>query len=653
MLEAMRNITLVHLQDECGLPIEKAVSLKDIRETNTGKVNEMLVEAAEKIEQVYIISPVNEANTVEMTVSDIKDIKRLPFNKPSGSQSPAIGPVLKRTFADKKAGPSQKIQDSTQKYFEEVGKEDKSWSKYFSEIINILSARKLIFNEKTIEVGDNCQYPSILAAAISIIPAKETVFLTIADSEGRWPGDRSEYQEYLSQVLANEKYLTSDTPVKENGECPLCGEKNISLYPNGLKGAGLNFSNVDREGAFPSLRKSWSWKSYALCLDCADSLYIFKNHLMKNFITRIAGAKCLVLADLMADQETRFDFIDAFKKYISKANQDNIVSHERSLLEFFKDQKDSSLVLHIIWATFGQVVDEVSGVVMDVLPSRLNQLSQINRTQIEWQHALAPTFRLDEAEFDLNLNFLHKLFERPGGKRTEKLNDSVRLFEIKRALVSSIYRSEKLDETSFNVFWKEILQTARCYLDQVNQSGFWLSLIQEKLGDKPSKYLTLAGWVRHLARFLAYLSSVEVYSMQEVEHFNPEMETLKPYFAKGSGIDSLEKAFAFLLGVLFGKLVQVQAAKGVNVGANALTWLKRLNLTGRDLPELYVKTREKLLAYETEASHDIQLILKEIAHLGIKLGDKIQLDNIATCYFLLLGQSMTTTILPTKEKKTT
>lgn len=31
MLEAMRNITLVHLQDECGLPIEKAVSLKDIR----------------------------------------------------------------------------------------------------------------------------------------------------------------------------------------------------------------------------------------------------------------------------------------------------------------------------------------------------------------------------------------------------------------------------------------------------------------------------------------------------------------------------------------------------------------------------------------------------------------------------------------------
>ncbi|MBI4854568.1 MAG: CRISPR-associated protein [Acidobacteria bacterium] len=650
MLEAMRNITLIHLQDECGLPIEKAIGLKDIREVNAGKLNEMLVEAAEKIEQVYILSPSSEENTVQMTVSDIKDIKRLPFNKPTGSQSSAIGPVIKRSFTDKKLSPSQKIQNSTQKYFEELSKENKPWSKYFGEVVSVLSASKMVFNGQAIEVGDNCQYPSILAAAISLIPEKKnTVFLTVADKEGSWPGDRKEYQEYLAQVLASEKYLTSDAPIKENGECPLCGENNISLYPNGLKGAGLNLSNMDREGAFPSLRKSWSWKSYALCLDCADSLYIFKNHLMKNFITRIAGAKCLVLADLVADQETRFDFIDAFKKYIDKGTQDNIASHERDLLEFFKDQKDSSLVLHIIWATFGQVVEKFTGVVTEILPSRLNQLSQVNRGQRQWQHVLAPTVYLDETEFDLGLNFLHKLFERPGGKRTEKLNSSVRLFEIKRALVSAIYRGDRLDNSSVNVFWKEILQTAQCYLEQVNQSGIWLSLIQEKLGDKPAKYLTLAGWVRHLARFLSYLSIVEVYSMQEVENFNPEMEALKPYFAKGSGIDSLEKAFAFLLGVLFGKLIQVQAAKGVNVGANALTWLKRLNLTGRDLPELYVKIREKLLAYETEASHDIQLILKEIAYLGIKLGDKIQLDNVSTCYFLLLGQSMTTTILPAKK----
>lgn len=648
MLEAMRRITLFDLQQECSL--EKTISLKDIRETNAGKLSSLLVEAAEKIERVYILSPTSETNTVQMTVSDIKDIKQLPFNKPSGSQSPAIGPVIKRTFADKKAGPSQKIQDSTQKFFEEVSKESKPWSSYFREVTNILSATKLIFNEKTIELGDNCQYPSVLAAAISIIPEKETVFLTIADSEGRLPGDRTEYQEYLAQVLASQKYLTGETPIKEDGECPLCGLTNIALYPNGLKGAGLNIFNVDREGAFPSLRKSWSWKSYALCLDCADSLYIFKNHLMKNFTTRIAGGKCLVLPDLIAAQETSLDFMYSFKKYISKVSEDNIVSHERSLLEFLKDQPDTSLVLHIIWAKFGQSLENINGTVTEILPSRLNQLSVINKNQRRWQHALAPTVYLDELELDLTLNFLHQLFQRPGGKKVEKLNDSVRLFEIKRALVSAIYRGEALDQASLNVFWKEIMQTAQCYLDQVAQSGFSSGLICEKLGDKPSKYLTLAGWIRHLARFLAYLSNVEVYLMQEVEIFNPEMEALKPYFATGSGIDSLEKAFAFLLGVLFGKLIQVQGAKGVNVGANALTWLKRLNLTGRDLPELYVKIREKLLAYETEASHDIQLILKEIAHLGIKLGDKIQLDNVSTCYFLLLGQSMTTTILPTKKQ---
>jgi hypothetical protein len=31
-----------------------------------------------------------------------------------------------------------------------------------------------------------------------------------------------------------------------------------------------------------------------------------------------------------------------------------------------------------------------------------------------------------------------------------------------------------------------------------------------------------------------------------------------------------------------------------------LPGLKRLTLKGKDLPELYIKTREKLLAYETE-----------------------------------------------------
>ena len=118
-----------------------------------------------------------------------------------------------------------------------------------------------------------------------------------------------------------------------------------------------------------------------------------------------------------------------------------------------------------------------------------------------------------------------------------------------------------------------------------------------------------------------------------------------------TGIDSREKAYAFLLGALFGKLMQVQAARGVNVGANALPWLKRFTLTGRDLPDLYVKIREKLMTYRAESS-DVRVVTEELGELGTSLGTKIDLSQTETGYFLLLGQSLSLTFMPSKGRQT-
>ncbi len=136
----------------------------------------------------------------------------------------------------------------------------------------------------------------------------------------------------------------------------------------------------------------------------------------------------------------------------------------------------------------------------------------------------------------------------------------------------------------------------------------------------------------------------------EENFYEPQMEQLKPFFGSESGIDSYQKAYVFLLGVLYGKVLQVQWAKGINVGANALTWLKRLTLKGSDIPGLYIKIRQKLLAYETEKSSQVRDLITEIGKLGFQLGDKIELDEIPTNYYLLLGQSLTTTIFPKKEE---
>ena len=126
---------------------------------------------------------------------------------------------------------------------------------------------------------------------------------------------------------------------------------------------------------------------------------------------------------------------------------------------------------------------------------------------------------------------------------------------------------------------------------------------------------------------------------------------LKPYFSNESGIDTCEKAFAFILGVLYGRLLTLQGAKKINVGANALTWLKLLTLKGNDLTELYVKTREKLLAYDAERNENVREVIKALGHLGNILGDSIILDNVPTNYFLLLGQSVSSEIIPSKSNK--
>jgi CRISPR-associated protein Csh1 len=95
------------------------------------------------------------------------------------------------------------------------------------------------------------------------------------DAKGCWPGDRSEYQAYLAHALAEIKYVTGEAPSHGPADCPLCGKTSTTLFPNALKGVGINFSNMDRAGAFPGLDTGQAWKGYGLCLDCADLLYIF------------------------------------------------------------------------------------------------------------------------------------------------------------------------------------------------------------------------------------------------------------------------------------------------------------------------------------------------------------------------------------------
>jgi len=655
MIEAMRRVGLLYLQHKCG----DEGQMSDLRQSHQGEVFSCLLEPSEKIQRVYILT-LSDDDLVKMRVEDLDDRKRklLPFVKPTGSQSPAVGPVIKRTTKGKKynktVGPTGKIQKTTLKSFDELSKSKDSWHAYFAYILRVLGeGKRLRFQEQECIVGGKAADKNILAAAIRLIPEEETVFLTVEDDKKCLPGEVNDYLQYLARYLAEQKYVTAKAKLKAQGTCPICGQMGVNLYPNALKGAGINFGNVDREGAFPERDIRQAWKSFGLCLDCADLLYIFKYHSSTDFVDQVAGEKALILPDMIGGVAGQQAFMRDFEKYVKRLQGDKTGSHEKDLLEFFLDSDDSSLVVHILWAEFGQNIANVKGLVTDVLPSRLQALVRLNNLVNNSTHKLFAPLDSDETpRYDLALSPLKKVFSEPRKDKKRKKTDT-QYRKLKLQVASCLYRGEAMREQE-KLFWLEVISVARSYIHEAIQQRNSDGLIYQ-IPKAPNRLHkpTLACWVRYLARVVYYMRLGEVLPMvsgQGTRSYNPETEILKDYFSEKSGIDSNEKAFAFLLGVLFGKLVQVQAAKKISVVSNALTWLKSLRLDGRDLPELYNKIREKLMYYQTDGNEKVKAVIHELGRLGLVLGDTIKLDTVSTCYFLLLGQSVAVDILPARKE---
>jgi len=662
MLGNMRMLALDYLfqmLDEGDPPDDLDVWYKNLRADNPGKLFQFLVEDTETIEKIFVIKKSNRKDVAELFVRDMTPgiSSYLPFVKPSGAQGAQVGPVIKRSYSKIKGGsPSRKILNTTIKHFRNLAASGKTWSSYFEEIVDVLESPMIkVLDGSILNWKDSC-YESLLECVVQEIgPVKATSLIVIQDKMGNYPGQCPEYIEYLlNEKLAGDRYLTKKIEANKTSTCPLCGTKDIPLFPNALKGAGLNLSNMDREGAFPGIDLSNAWKGYALCTPCADLLYVYKNHVLKKtgskiirpFTARIAGESALIIPFCTMNAGVRQELLRNVGKFIKNISSD-VEADEETLLDVLKDEK-GIMNLTFLWADIGQNLENVTGVLTDVPPTRLRDLSLFNEESKSWKHPLFPEIPIVSGRFDLradlSLKALYPLFHRPGGKKAQDANNSKRLFQIKRDIAAAVYHKTQIQSQRF---WDEIITTARWHWLRAIKDSNTYNLLYEGIGKK-GPYLTTAGWIRHITWWVYYFRNLEVLEMNDY-FFEPEMESLKSYFGPESGINSPEKAYAFLLGALYGRLLEIQGGKGVNVGANALTWLKRLTLKGKDLPELYVKIRGKLLAYESEKSRKVRELINEIGIIGVKLGDPIDLNQAQTNYYLLLGQSMTRTILKKEE----
>ena len=657
MLDAMSRIALDYLREELsgdtGDESNPWSWYLRVREEHPELLFPYLIEAPrDSLSPNYYVLKADENKEVAILEQHEfvreRDSLRLPFVQSTGSQSGALGPVIKRTYATGKGpGPSQKINETTKKGFREIADAGEPWSNYFGYVSSVISRPKLRFREEIIE-GDGA---AALGLAVREIGERQTCLLSVLDPEGRLPGEVEEYVAYLQNVLATEKYSTGKLEPIDDSVCALSGLHG-TVYPNALAGAGLNISNVDRLGVFPGLSDTDAWKKFPLSAEVADLLFVYSFHIRDSFLARVAGERALLVPYTDPENpDERLRFVKRTRdRYLEELKKGQTVSREEKTLQNIANENVVTNIT-ILWADFGQKLDNVRGMVTDVLPSRLRDISEVVEEVNEDRNIPFPELDYETPlRLDIAFNYLGQLLKHPGGKRTEKANRGPRLFDLKRNIAEAVYHGRPVPEDRF---WEEVHDISEAYLLDAVEHGY--GLFNEGWNSKKGvAFLTMAGWVRHLCRFLYFLRKLEVYPQMGEWRYQPRSGRLREFFEDPdgrTGIDSRERAYAFLLGALFGKLMQVQAARGVNVGANALPWLKRFTLTGRDLPQLYVKIREKLMTYRAE-SKDVREVIEELGELGTELGMNINLNQTETGYFLLLGQSLSLTFMPSQGKRT-
>ena len=134
VLEAMRRLALDYLWVELdgATHPDPEEWYRDLRKHHLANLFPKLVEDVEEssgtgqdIPRYYTLrADPSSLDTAILEVHEFKpgDAARLPFNQPSGSQSAALGPIIKRTppSKTKEAGPSVKVQETTLDAFEEI-----------------------------------------------------------------------------------------------------------------------------------------------------------------------------------------------------------------------------------------------------------------------------------------------------------------------------------------------------------------------------------------------------------------------------------------------------------------------------------------------------------------------------------------------------
>jgi len=431
-------------------------------------------------------------------------------------------------------------------------------------------------------------------------------------------------------------------------QCSLCKTKR-ELYPNVLAGVGINIANVDKIGFFSGISSDNAVKAFPICAPCAEALYAAKFHVFKNLTKNISEHLALIIPHIIESE----DIQEALKIISSDFGRIKIDSAERTEAGILKDlaeNKGISTVTFIFGDIAGQSISNIRKVIPNVIPSRLSEISkainEINNMNDSYSsnHPWKNKYQILSDRFEIlkaSLGVPKYSKQKTKGKRQPYKSSKVHTLELLNAIF--LKREYSL---------KSLLAEFSSKL-----SYDFLGALSDE--DKNKPIYSIKNNIANMVHLLLFLNKLEVIKMEEnknyVSKYLEKHEGLKPlndFLSKeAKGLNSKEKLYAFLVGLLFGKLVSIQLARGVS--ANALKWLKGLQISSQDLMDIFINTRKKLDDYSTPNpawSDEMKGVAEAIGSLGADI-EKMEMSGKEIPYYLCLGQSLSTYYLPKKEKK--
>lgn len=646
MIEAIREIGILKMIDTLPENFdESAISsldsfldqrMKSITQGSYGKLQFELITSEDKI-GIFNIDNEKVSFEIERVLDD--SWKYL-FLK-TASQGTYVTPTWKEDI-NKKESVGKKIIKTVDKFKVKSKSSNNSWISDFEKI----------FTASEVEIGELKPDGTLQKKSFydTILWAKNKgIRIFSVKINGKYC---AEIPDLLNEALSTKREAMYQTNVAKSTnapeKCSVCNNT-VILYPNVLSGVGINISNVDKVGFFPGVNSENAIKAYPICEPCAEALYAAKFHVFPSLIQNISGHQTLIIPYLI-DTDNKIqgmDYVSSALRIVRKKVSGAEQTEKELIIDLAENKSMASLTL-IIGDVGGQSVENIQKIIPSVLPSRLSAISQaidlVNKKHKEYPEN-HPWKSKKFVPLDGKLSIIkwalgnpkHKK-PKPSTGRKPYVASSVDTLDLLTAVFLNKPYSHKSLIGEFSA------KLSYDFLGALSSDNHYesLNVIQNDIAN-----------MVHLQLFLHELEVINLNpGHNDIAKYLETHDGLKPLNVflneDAKGLDTKEKQYAFLTGLLFGKLVRVQLARGIST--NALKWLKGLQLSQDDLKEIFQKTRSKLDDYSTSKSawsDEMRGVAEAIGALGATIS-KWEISRREIPYYLCLGQSLSDYYLPSK-----